>query len=118
MQFSIEPIPAEIIAKSDIQTGNVPINNEVSIGAIKDTKKSKKFECNYCHKTYTTKSILRKHQNRHVKDFQCTECDKQFDSQDLLDKHMKLHAGYRPFSCTHCANSFSEEGSLKTHMKR
>ncbi|GJQ71737.1 hypothetical protein Trydic_g11430 [Trypoxylus dichotomus] len=95
----------------NIIDSNIPIVPE-------DWQKSKKFECNFCHKTYTTKAVLRKHQKRHKKAFQCTKCDKQFDSEDLLDKHVKLHSGYRPFSCTHCANSFSEEGSLKTHMKR
>ncbi|KRT85349.1 zinc finger protein, partial [Oryctes borbonicus] len=75
----------------NIIDSNIPVS-------IENGQKLKKFECNFCHKTYTTKAVLRKHQKRHKKAFQCTKCDKQFDSEDLLEKHVKLHSGYRPFS--------------------
>lgn len=124
MQFNYDT--ATILNPKTMKT--VPIQDVLNVADDADfpvvaleengNQASKKFECNYCQKTYTTKAVLRKHQKRHKKDFQCPNCDKQFDSQHVLDKHVKLHSGYRPFSCTNCANSFSEERSLKTHMKR
>lgn len=120
MQLNYDTVLDNKTVKAVMPVDNVNIIDSNISADLEENKgqKLKKFACNFCHKTYTTKAVLRKHQKRHKKAFQCNKCDKQFDSQDLLDKHVKLHSGYRPFSCTHCANSFSEEGSLKTHMKR
>ncbi|CAH0555594.1 unnamed protein product [Brassicogethes aeneus] len=83
-------------------------------------EKPRNFECDVCHKKYTSKDILRKHRKTHGldKNFFCDSCKKGFDTQVEMDKHNKLHVGYRPHSCKYCANSFADVKGLNAHMKR
>ncbi|KAK4875525.1 hypothetical protein RN001_011947 [Aquatica leii] len=81
---------------------------------------TKNFQCNICHKKYSSKSVLTKHKKIHIKNssFKCTKCDTQLSSSGDLENHLKLHSGYRPFCCQLCANTFREEKNLKTHIRR
>ncbi|KAF2894755.1 hypothetical protein ILUMI_11419 [Ignelater luminosus] len=81
---------------------------------------AKDFECDVCHKKYSSKSVLTKHKKIHNANsiYKCTKCNNAFRSDDELSNHLKLHAGYRPYCCQLCTNTFSLEKNLKTHMKR
>lgn len=81
---------------------------------------TKDFECDICHKKYSSKSVLTKHRKIHTVNsiYKCTKCNNAFSSEGELSNHLKLHAGYRPYCCQLCTNTFSLEKNLKTHMKR
>ena len=95
-----------------------------------ETKKKvgKKFDCNFqcekCHKYFSTKESLSKHIRVHlgVKKFHCQICEVSFVQNHELKSHVrKKHPkdGGAPenFYCDQCSKKFSEKYVLNHHIK-
>lgn len=94
-----------------------PDKSTENIYLTKKESPERNFECDICHKKYTTKSVLTKHKRIHNK-LNCTKCNIKFMQSEELQEHLKIHNVIRPFACSLCDNSFSLKKNLITHMKR
>uniref|UniRef100_A0A2M4BDU2 C2H2-type domain-containing protein n=1 Tax=Anopheles marajoara TaxID=58244 RepID=A0A2M4BDU2_9DIPT len=83
----------------------------------------KRFQCNYCDRSYTLLSTLRRHQHAHhqsTKDqnFMCQYCSKVFRKASSLATHRERnHDADNPFSCDICCNGFKEQSLLNEHKR-
>ena len=80
--------------------------------------KTRSYLCTVCHKRFTTKSQLTRHNKRHTgenDEYLCTQCDKRFSSQNSLCQHMNIHAG--KYKCTECGRCFGSSSHLAVHRR-
>lgn len=77
-----------------------------------------KWQCDYCHKTFSLRNYLVKHMKRFHGDkrFQCNLCQRSFASTVDLEKHMPIHKVSNPFICEICQKGFAHYSSLKRHL--
>lgn len=90
-----------------------------------------KHQCRSCIQSFTTASLLERHEmdvhggNQKQStappiDFSwiiCPECGKTFKNKDDLIAHTSsVHN--RPFLCSHCGKIFARKGNLDLHVKR
>jgi uncharacterized Zn-finger protein len=77
--------------------------------------------CEFCSKTFVTKSILSRHiKECHKKDqpFHCDFCNRGFSRKDDLKKHMWLHTGEMPSTCDICEKRFRLQSNMMQHRRR
>ena len=79
----------------------------------------KKFTCESCEKTYSTKRALQEHSRTHTgeRPYQCTLCKKCFALPKTLRVHFRQHSGERPYLCSHCGMTFVQNSTLRNHLK-
>lgn len=82
----------------------------------------KKFQCEYCTKSFTQSGQLKRHINSHlnIRNYSCPHpgCDKKFVDPSSVSKHLVIHnKGERPFVCSLCTASFNRLGALRYHEK-
>lgn len=77
------------------------------------------YVCSVCHKTFTRRKVLRRHQRFHSgeKPYSCPACSKTFALRKSLRRHMRFHTGERPHVCTKCNKSFRLRENLKAHLR-
>ena len=69
------------------------------------------YECDYCEKSFSSKQILKEHENIHTT--KCDYCDKRyFESSDLIAHMQSVHYNV----CDYCGKSFSSKTILKQHI--
>ena len=78
------------------------------------------FECEVCHKTYTSKQNKKFHfdaVHRGVKNFDCKICGKKFAWQNALADHMKSnsHSETKKFKCEYCDEEFKFKMEIAKH---
>ena len=49
------------------------------------------------------------------KRFSCDKCLKTFSSKRNLKQHQLIHTGKKPFECDECDMKFTQSGNLKRH---
>jgi len=78
-----------ILVKSTEQT------EVVLVKAADQVLLKKRFQCNVCLRSYSTKWNLKQHQRVHDESlaFKCEECGKVFSNRILLKSHMLIHTG-------------------------
>ncbi|TWW72957.1 zinc finger protein 135 [Takifugu flavidus] len=77
------------------------------------------YVCSTCHKTFTRRKILRRHQRFHSgeKPYSCPACSKTFALRKSLRRHRRFHTGERPYMCPKCGKSFRLRENLKAHVR-
>lgn len=74
------------------------------------------FECEICHKKFTSVYIRRNHMKVHeAKKLLCKFCGKSFHWKGQLKVHERSHTGEKPYTCLYCPKAFSYRESLLTH---
>ncbi|XP_035826483.1 PR domain zinc finger protein 1 isoform X2 [Aplysia californica] len=94
---------------------------EVSV-RIDDTQyvqvgNAKRWQCNQCDKSYTTKHNLVMHVLDHegIKPHLCLKCGKYFKQLSHLNTHMLTHDQIKPHTCNMCGKGFTQISHLKRH---
>lgn len=82
----------------------------------------KKYQCEYCTKSFTQSGQLKRHINSHlnIRNYSCPHqgCDKTFVDPSSVSKHLVIHnKDERPFVCSVCAANFNRLGALRYHEK-
>ncbi|CAG9325234.1 unnamed protein product [Blepharisma stoltei] len=75
---------------------------------------------NDCGKSFITKFNLKRHVTSvHYKSkkFKCNYCFKSFSSKQNLDEHVFIHTGERPYICDMCLISFRQISQLSLHKR-
>ena len=77
-------------------------------------------KCEFCNKTFSEISVVKKHVervHRKIKKHKCNSCDKSFyDSKDMKEHFSRLHDS-RIHECEICGNTYNSVKTLKYHQK-
>ncbi|KAK7116593.1 hypothetical protein V1264_002251 [Littorina saxatilis] len=78
----------------------------------------KRWQCELCDKSYTTKHNLVMHMLDHngIKPHLCLVCGKYFKQLSHLNTHMLTHDKVRPHVCDTCGKGFTQISHLKRHL--
>ncbi|XP_035775470.1 zinc finger protein 624-like [Anopheles albimanus] len=79
----------------------------------------KQWECDVCHKSFTTKYFLKKHNRLHTGEmpYTCGICKKSFTFQQSYHKHLLYHSDEKPHACSVCGRAFKELSTLHNHER-
>ncbi|XP_052864796.1 zinc finger protein 271-like [Anopheles cruzii] len=112
--------------KNHVQEKQMDELQEAKIQAeIYDTKivvieGQKRFQCDYCERSYTLLSTLRRHVHIHslANSLACQFCGKVFSNSASLGLHEKRnHDASSPFSCDVCSKCFKDTRRLIEHRR-
>ena len=88
--------------------------------AIKNFKKLKNFQCEFCFKNYSHKETLKLHiksVHEGFKKHKCDLCDKTFVQVSHQKEHIKrVHEGVKNNKCDICDKAFITHHELKRHI--
>ena len=78
----------------------------------------KKFYCQVCDRSNSSKGNLNQHMKVHDKSeaFKCDVCLKVFSNKIDFKKHYRIHTGEKPFACQVCDKKFSQKHHLVRHQ--
>ena len=77
----------------------------------------KKFSCEICHKTFTTKKRCNMHMKSHQARIKCSLCDKSFIYKSHLKDHMSEKHDKKSFQCHICSKTFNVRTTLVNHIR-
>merc|ERR1711871_1665022 len=49
--------------------------------------------------------------------FECEYCGKRFTRRSVMIQHIRVHNGEKPFKCQICGKAFSQRGNLTKHLR-
>ena len=76
------------------------------------------LECVDCGKVFKSMLHLRSHSRIHMdRKFLCDICAKSFSTKTKLRTHRMTHTGEKPYKCGSCDYSSAQRGNLRLHMK-
>lgn len=83
----------------------------------KDSNLNALLVCTFCGVTFTTKTGLREHVNKHkgTYRYECQFCGKGFMIRTDYEGHVNAHLDYKPYECERCHKQFSYRRSLIRH---
>ena len=106
---------------SKLKTGGINEENENKL-EIKSGEKASlpdKYQCSYCRSSFTRRTKLRLHKERHVNmQLNCQICGEGFQTMRQVRNHSFTHKGPKPFMCEICGKYFKKEKMLKDHTSR
>ncbi|XP_055856701.1 endothelial zinc finger protein induced by tumor necrosis factor alpha-like [Episyrphus balteatus] len=84
-----------------------------------EIKKSTKFVCISCSKSFDTNLAMQRHQKTHndARPFQCDICFARFKRKTVLQTHKATHRTEHPFKCHKCSRRFTLKQTLQNHLK-
>ncbi|KAL1380827.1 hypothetical protein pipiens_003530 [Culex pipiens pipiens] len=84
-------------------------------------KHTSAYNCEYCGKSFESKSKLNRHITRiHVKSegYTCGFCNKTIKTLDAYELHIRtIHEGRRDYECESCGRRFTTAAFLRMHQK-
>ncbi|CAC5396143.1 KRAB [Mytilus coruscus] len=116
-------IECEICSKDFSSFSNLRSHMTVHRGK---SRKSKKFKCEICGRTFEKRYLLVNHEKSHIGDvvrddkqlkFKCGVCGKQEPDKRGFENHLRVHTGERPFQCDVCDLSFKQKSHLRRHSR-
>ena len=120
MRESVTKQPGENNEKDKVSTGEtIPkpkaFRNNKKKGV---SKKQSLYSCQFCSKSFSTKTLLDRHLSFHVEiNTSCKICGKIFTKKWSLDEHLAVdHKEGKPLSCQECGKEFKWERNLLAHM--
>ncbi|OQR73349.1 hypothetical protein BIW11_09788, partial [Tropilaelaps mercedesae] len=75
------------------------------------------FSCKFCGKRYTSMGALKMHIRTHTLPCKCDICGKAFSRPWLLQGHIRTHTGEKPFQCEVCDRAFADRSNLRAHLQ-
>lgn len=88
---------------------------------LKDHKRERKFECDYCHRKFVWKYKLIPHMDVHVagQRFKCSYCPRGFSFKSSLEYHLRSHTNQNVhlYQCEFCGKEFKYPHTLTTHLR-
>lgn len=89
------------------------------VGGEEADEKPPQFVCRECKETFSTLTLLRRHERSHpeLRPFPCTQCGKSFSDRAGLRKHSRTHSSVRPYSCPQCPKAFLSASDLRKHER-
>ena len=90
------------------------------MGAHQTGLKPKVFDCQYCHKKFTTRPVRDCHEKWHLgdRDFKCQFCPKRFFYPSSRRYHEKSHTAEKHFQCRFCPMKFFYKLEKQMHETR
>ncbi|XP_072319447.1 uncharacterized protein [Eucyclogobius newberryi] len=87
--------------------------------SLPPSKQVKKYECDFCNKTFCYPSDLKHHRLWHTRErtHVCQICGKAFITRSHLRRHEVMHLDVQPSVCQICGYKTSRMVYLKEHMK-
>ena len=101
----------------------LPLVGSNSLNKVQETsqinKRSRKFNCNICKKSFNSYYALGQHRIVHHKGMtlSCIWCLKPFLSATKLIRHSRTHTGDRPYTCTECPKTFKDNSNRLRHVR-
>ncbi|XP_076105475.1 uncharacterized protein LOC143073659 [Mytilus galloprovincialis] len=94
------------------------INVQILDSQLIQNGEQKRWQCQLCSKSYTTKHNLITHILDHngIKPHLCMVCGKYFKQLSHLNTHMLTHDNIKPHVCTICGKEFTQISHLKRHQ--
>jgi uncharacterized Zn-finger protein len=89
--------------------------------AADDKNVVKSFECDTCHQTFSSRTVLTKHLKTvhntiKITEFKCSECSGIFKSKSNIVKHIQSkHKGIKRFYCSLCPMKFYYKQAFDRH---
>ena len=86
----------------------------------KSRAREKNVKCRICEYSYTSRSSLIRHLQKHTgeKPFKCDVCQYSSTTSAHLVRHMRTHTGEKPFKCDVCEFSTSQSSVLIIHKRK
>lgn len=113
-------VKQELDARLDKQDSSAEELDAVCAGTGSSQQPNLKLHvCNVCHKTFTKKDKLTRHNRSHTgeKPFKCDICGRCFSDSGDLSKHRRIHTGDKRFLCEFCSKGFYRRGDLVIHSR-
>lgn len=78
-----------------------------------------KICCQFCSRTFTSETVLKKHEADHSQDFQCPQCPQSYSRKANLKTHIRTSHDKVFFKCSFegCEQEFAHRKSLRNHFK-
>ncbi|XP_058121330.1 zinc finger protein weckle-like [Anopheles ziemanni] len=126
----VEAIATESTAEDQTSGDDLDKNSSKSSDTLstvrrKEKRKLTEFQCGICLKKFSSRDLLKKHEDSHFpkhnfyfpdNEFTCPICDKKFRRAINVKAHVRLvHDGIKPFICEECGRAFGSKGALKEH---
>ena len=121
VNYKLKPLPIDVSGASYGEEENV-INDEK---ATVNDEGNERVLCSACYKTFTTKSSLKRHEERNPLCVRWKTVDRSHDKRVLglciIDMFQEMRnatmIGTTATMCRHCSKNFSNVGNLHTHFK-
>ena len=113
----IEQYKCEYCPKKFLHLKN--LNNHLQYKHGNQGQPGQKFECDQCHKEYSSKASLLVHmrsQHSGVR-YNCKQCDANYAHKHELVQHIKSKHEGVTYNCELCTKSFIHKVSLKDHIQ-
>jgi hypothetical protein len=108
----------DLALSKDESKDRLEINIRIDDSQLVQHGDQKRWQCQLCEKSYTTKHNLVTHILDHngIKPHLCMVCGKYFKQLSHLNTHMLTHDNIKPHVCTICSKSFTQVSHLKRHL--